>query len=66
MIKHRNTKGATKHVLRKLLRTPEGLVIGEIVRLPDGEIGLTVKHHGLTDTAPIDYLLSQIPTRTTA
>ena len=47
--------------MKRLIRTPHGLVVGEIVYLTDGGMGLTVKRKGQTDTVPLKDLLAQMP-----
>lgn len=47
--------------MKKLVRTPRGLVVGEIVHMTDGDMGLVVKRKGQTDTVPLKELLAQMP-----
>ena len=56
-----NPRKPRKHDVKRLIRTPRGLVVGEIVYLTDGGMGLAVKRKGKTDTVPLKDLLAQMP-----
>ena len=55
----------TSHLFRNFLRTPLGLVIGEIINVSSDEPCLMVKHKGITDIVPITYIVAQLSQKTT-
>lgn len=65
-MERREPKGGKARGMRRMLKTPGGLVIGEVVRMPGGRVGLAVKRKSRTDTIPMDDLLAQVPHNTTA
>lgn len=45
---------------RKLVKTPCGLPIGEVVSTKNGEPGLEIKHKGKSEIISLKYLAEQI------